>query len=147
MANGLYDKGREGFLDGSIDWDTNTMKAMLVRTVAGPGAGGSAVYAVNLATHVSLSDVPNNAYARVATVTLGGKTVTGGVADAADATWPAVAAGDPIGAILIFQDPGTGDANTRLIAYIDTETGLPVTPNGGDLIEQWDNGANRIFKL
>src|SRR5690348_14993943 len=30
MANSLYDKGREGFLDGSIDWDTDTIKAALV---------------------------------------------------------------------------------------------------------------------
>jgi hypothetical protein len=34
-----------------------------------------------------------------------------------------------------------------LIAYIDTATGLPVTPNGGDITIAWDSGANRIFKL
>lgn len=28
--NGLTEKGREGFLDGTIDWDTNTIKAALV---------------------------------------------------------------------------------------------------------------------
>lgn len=26
-------------------------------------------------------------------------------------------------------------------------SGLPVTPNGGNIISAWDNGANRIFKL
>ncbi len=35
----------------------------------------------------------------------------------------------------------------RLIAYIDTATGMPVTPNGGDITIAWDNGANKIFKL
>jgi hypothetical protein len=30
MANTLYEKGREGFLDGSIDWDTNSFKAALL---------------------------------------------------------------------------------------------------------------------
>jgi hypothetical protein len=30
MANALFDKGREGFLDGSIDWDTNTISAVLL---------------------------------------------------------------------------------------------------------------------
>ena len=29
MANALYDPGREGFLDGSIDWDTNDIRVML----------------------------------------------------------------------------------------------------------------------
>ncbi len=30
MANTLYEKGREGFLDGTLDWDTNTFKAALL---------------------------------------------------------------------------------------------------------------------
>jgi len=28
-----------------------------------------------------------------------------------------------------------------------TGSGLPVTPNGGNIIVAWDNGANKIFKL
>ena len=38
-------------------------------------------------------------------------------------------------------------AAQRVIAFIDTATGLPVTPNGGDITITWDNGANKIFKL
>lgn len=30
---------------------------------------------------------------------------------------------------------------------VATGSGLPVTPNGGNIIVSWDNGANRIFKL
>lgn len=30
MANLLFEKGREGFLDGTLDWDTNTFKAALL---------------------------------------------------------------------------------------------------------------------
>ena len=30
MAKALYDKGREGFLDGSIDWDTDDIRCILV---------------------------------------------------------------------------------------------------------------------
>ena len=48
--------------------------------------------------------------------------------------------------MVIYQD--TGDVNTsRLIAFIDTATGLPVTPNGGDIVVEWSNGAVKIFKL
>jgi hypothetical protein len=135
MANALYDKGREGFLAGEIDWDTGVIKAILIDT---------ADYAVNLATHQFLSDIPGAA--RVATsAALTGKTTTGGIADAADLTFPAVN-GDPSEALVLYQDNGA-EGTSRLIAYIDTATGLPVIPNGGDIIVAWDNGPNKIFKI
>lgn len=135
MANALYDLGREGFLAGDIDWDGNTIKAVLL---------DSADYTVNLATHDNLDDIPSAA--RVATSgALASKTVTAGVADAADLTLTAVT-GDPSEAIALYKDTGT-ESTSRLIGYIDTATGLPVTPNGGDITVAWDNGSNRIFKL
>ena len=131
MANALYDKGREGFLDGSIDWDTDTIKAVLV---------DGADYVVNLATHANLSDVA--AIGRVATsAALASKTVAAGVADAADVVLSAVT-GDQSEIIVIYKDTGV-EATSRLIAYIDTATGLPVLPNGGNITIAWDNGANR----
>ena len=135
MANALYNKGREGFLDGSIDWDTDDIRCILVDT---------ADYTVDLATHDNLDDVPGDA--RVATSgALTSKTVTDGVADAADVTLSSVT-GDTCEAIVIYKHTGT-ESTSRLIAYIDTATGLPVTPNGGDITIQWDSGANKIFKL
>ena len=47
---------------------------------------------------------------------------------------------------MIYRDTGT-EATSPLIAYIDTATGLPITPNGGDIIVVWDDGANKIFRL
>jgi hypothetical protein len=35
----------------------------------------------------------------------------------------------------------------RVIAFLDTASNLPVTPNGGDITVSWDNGSNKIFKL
>jgi len=135
MANALYDKGREGFLDGSIDWDTDTIKCVLVDT---------ADYTVDLAAHDNLDDIP--AGARVATSdALTGKTVAAGVADADDVTFSAVT-GDPSEALVIYKDTGTA-STSRLIAYVDDATGLPVTPNGGDITIQWDSAASKIFKL
>lgn len=135
MANAMYDKGREGFLDGSIDWDTDNIKVVLV---------DGADYTVNLSTHEFLSDIPGGA--RVATSgNLASKTVTAGVADAADITFSTVT-GDASEILAIYKDTGSA-ATSRLIAYIDTATGLPVTPNGGDITVAWDNGANKIFKL
>lgn len=133
MANALYDLGRQAFLDGSIAWSTDNIKCLLVDT---------GTYTVNLATHQFHSDVTGV----VATSgNLASKTSTAGVADAADVTFSAVS-GATVEAIVIYKDTGVS-ATSPLIAYIDTATGLPVTPNGGDIIVAFDSGASRIFKL
>lgn len=128
MANALYDTGRQGFLDGSIDWDTDTIQAYLV-TSAYTFSGAHSTTA-QVTSPVATSPA------------FTGKTVTDGVADAADITFSAVAAGSTVNGIVIYS--ATAD---RLIAYIDTATGLPITTNNGDITIQWDSGANRIFKL
>jgi hypothetical protein len=38
-------------------------------------------------------------------------------------------------------------SSSPLICIFDTATNLPVTPNGGDITIQFDNGTNKIFKL
>ena len=135
MANALYAKGREGFLDGSIDWDTNT-----ISMIGMDHADDTPVPA----TDDNLDDLL--AAGRVGSWTpLGTKTVTDGVADAANITATAVT-GDPFESLNIYKDTGV-EATSRLIAYIDAATGLPCTPNSGDITVQWDDGANKIFKL
>jgi hypothetical protein len=135
MANALYDKGREGFLDGSIDWDTDAIRADLI---------DEADDTIDLAVDDNRDD---RAAAAIEEQSgdFASKTVTAGVADAADVTWTA-AAGDPCESIDIYLWTGA-NATSRLIANIDTATGLPVTLNGGDVTAQWDSGANKIFKL
>lgn len=142
MANALWDPGREGCLLAEIDWDTAVVKAALVRSYTFSAA------------HKFVSDLTGAGGVLVATsAALGSKTGTAGVADAADVTFTAVPAGAAITSLIIFQASAvTGGADVaataqRLIAFIDTATGLPVTPNGGDITVAWDNGANKIFKL
>lgn len=132
MTSVVYPKGLEGFLDGTIDWDTHTIKCVLI---------DSADYTYS-AAHDNLDDVA--AAGRVGTPqTLASKTVTNGVADAADVTFNAVT-GDPCEAIVIWKDTGV-ESTSRLIAYID---GISVTPNGGDIQVSWDNtAATKIFAL
>jgi hypothetical protein len=135
MSNALYDLGRQKFLEGAIAYLTDTIKVVLV---------DNALYTVNLVTHEFLSDIAVGA--RVATSpALSSKTSTAGVADAADATFSLVT-GAQSEALVIYKDTGSA-ATSPLIAYIDTATGLPVTPNGGDITVQWDNGGNKIWKL
>ena len=68
-----------------------------------------------------------------------------GVADADDETWSGVS-GDVSEGILGYEHEAA-EADSILIFYLDTATGLPVTPNSGDITVSWDNGANKIFKL
>lgn len=135
MANIMYDKAYEAFGNAQINWLADTIKVVLVDT---------GTYTLNAATHEFLSDIPSGARI-VTSAALTGKTNVLGVLDAADASWPAVAG--PSGeAVVIFKDTGTA-ATSRLIYYLDTASGLPVTPNGGDINIQWDNGAGKIGRL
>jgi len=135
MANALYDLGRQAFLDGSISWSSDNIKVILVDT---------ALYTVNLTTDQFLSIIAGGAIVATSS-NLSGKTSTFGVADASDVTFTAVS-GATVEACVIYKDTGVA-ATSPLIAYIDTATGLPVTPGGGDIIIQWSNGASKIFKL
>lgn len=134
MANALYDAGRNAFLLGDIDWVADTIGCYLL----------DADYTPNLTTHDFLDDVA--AGARVSTVNLASKTASAGIADAADATFTAVTNATAVTQILIYKNTGTA-STSALIALIDTATGLPVTPNGGDITVVWDSGTNKIFKL
>lgn len=135
MANTMYAKGRQGFLDGTIDWDSDDIRAILVDT---------GQYTVNLAVHDNLNDIIAGSRVAVSGA-LTGKTATDGIADAADVTFAAVT-GATVEAIVIYQHTGV-ESSARLIAFVDTAGGLPLTPNGFDVQIQWDNGSNKIFKL
>ncbi len=133
MANSLFNPGREGFLDGSIDWDTGDIRAMLVKST----------YTYD-GTDKFLSDLGSVDNGRSAA--LSSKTVTDGIADAADTTITATSA-VACNAIILFQHTGS-DATARVICYIDTATGLPVTPAASGVLNiAWDNTTNKIFKL
>lgn len=142
MASAFWDAGREGFALAEIDWDGAVIKANLIRG-----------YNFN-AAHKFVSDLTSAGGTLWTTpVTLTSKTATGGVLDAADISFPAVTAGAAYSAIVIYQaSVVTGGADVaataqRLIAFIDTATGLPVTPNGQAINVTFDNGVNRIAKL
>lgn len=123
MANVIYPKYKEALLNGdtNIELDGSNVKAVLVD-------GADYTYS---ASHQFLSDIPSGG--RVATSgNLASKTTTNGAFDAADFSFSAVT-GDPSEILVIYIDTGSA-ATSRLVAYYDTGvTGLPVTPNGGDI--------------
>jgi len=133
MANSMYAHGRENFILGNIDWDGDTIKVVLVDE-------GDDV--PSIADDEDLAD--RAAPSRVATSgALANASCSGGVADTDDVTISTVS-GDEFESLDIYKDSGT-EGTSWLICNIDTATGLPCTPNGGDITIQWDSGANKIF--
>jgi hypothetical protein len=135
MANALYDRGREGFLAADIDWDADDIRLILI---------DEADDTPDLANDEDLADRAAPSRVHVSG-SFASKTVADGTADAADVTLSTVT-GDEAESIDIYQHSGV-ESTSLMIANIDTATGLPVTPNGGDITIAWDNGTDRIFTL
>jgi hypothetical protein len=135
MANQLYPKAKEDFLAGNLNLSSNTVTIALIDTD---------VYTFNSA-HEDRADVPNTAV--ISTANLASKTITSGVFDADDATFLTVSGANCEALILFHDDIQGGQPTSRLIAYIDTATGLPILPNGGDITVRFSTGASKIFAL
>ena len=134
MANALYGKGKEKMLSAAINFLTDTLKVALVENT----------YPQSLTADEFYSDI--STYVLGTPQTLGTKSVTLGVFDAADVTYTAVTTGDTSEGVVIYKDTGVA-GTSPLLAYIDTITGFPLATNGGDITVQWDAGTYKIFSL
>lgn len=134
MANALYPSWKSALLQFSTNnnLSAGTVKVVLVDT-------GVYTYSSTDQFYSSVSS------AAVGTPqTIGSKTFTNGVFDGSDVTFTAVT-GNSVEALVLYIDTGSA-ATSPLVAYIDTSvTGLPVTPNGGDITITWN--ASGIFAL
>ena len=122
MANALYPTFKEALLNKEHDLNTDVIMASLLDTA-------DETYAATDNTYVAGTNGIADA-AKVAVTSLTSPTIALGVFDSANFTWSAVT-GDVSEAILLWNNTHTSDA---VIAWYDTGvTGLPVTPNGGDI--------------
>lgn len=132
MASYLYGLAREKFLNADIDWAAHDIQAMLVTSSYSPTQNMDEFHDdISGATIVATSS------------NFGSKTSTLGTADAADVTFTSVT-GSPASQIVIMRWTGVS-GTSPLIARIDSYTGLPVTPNGGNITVAWP--ASGIFVL
>lgn len=134
MANALYPKWKEQLLQftANNNLSAGTVKVALIDTGTYTYSSANQFWSSASAASVGTPQ------------TLGSKTFTNGTFDAADVTFTAVT-GSSVEALIIYIDTGTA-STSPLVAYIDTSvTGLPVTPNGGDITITW-NGSG-IFTL
>lgn len=133
MANAIYPLYKQALLDASANVDLNdgTVKVALIDT-------GTYTYNAAHEFYSSVSGVVGTPQ------TINNTTVTNGLFDGDNVTYTAVT-GNSVEALLIYIDTGSA-ATSRLVAWIDTSvTGLPVTPNGGDITITWN--ASGIFQL
>lgn len=133
MTNAIYPLYKQALLDASsnVDLNDSTVKVALVDT-------GTYTYSAAHEFLSSLSGVVGTAQ------TIANTTVTGGVFDGDNVTFTSVS-GATVEALVIYIDTGVA-GTSRLVAYIDTgQTGLPVTPNGGDITITWSGSG--IFAL
>lgn len=133
MANAIYPLYKQALLDASANVDLNdsTVKVALIDT---------GTYSYNSAHefYSSVSGVVGTPQ------TIANTTVANGLFDGDNVTFSAVS-GASVEALLIYIDTGAA-GTSRLVAWIDTGvTGLPVTPNGGDISITWN--ASGIFQL
>lgn len=121
MANALYPKWKGQIMQhGANSSLTGTVKIALVDT-------GTYTYS---SAHQFLTSLSAGIVGTPQT--LNSKTFTDNVVDGADVTFTAVT-GASCEAIAIYIDTGTA-GTSQLVAFFDTGvTGLPVTPNGGDI--------------
>lgn len=132
MANAIYPKAKQKFLDALINMPADVIKIALIDT--------------SLYTYNSADEFWSSAsVAQVGTsVTLASKTITNGVFDADNVTFTSVS-GASVEALIIYKDAGLA-TTSPLIMYIDVAaSGLPVTPNGNNIDVQFN--ASGIFAL
>ena len=137
MANAIYPEYKESLLDGDAD-----------TALTGSGATGLWVALIDTGTYTyssahqfysSLSGIVGTPV-EVTTVTTANGTVDGD-----NVTFTAVS-GATVEALVLYRKNAGANTTWRLVAYEDTGvTGLPVTPNGGDIAIAWN--ASGIFTL
>lgn len=135
MANAIYPKWKEAVIQGAAGSSlTGTVKVALVDT---------GVYTYS-AAHQFLSSLTG--VVGTAQTLAGTKTFTNGKFSVTGSVTFAAVTGASVEALVYYIDTGTA-ATSPLVCFADAgQTGLPVTPNGGDIVVNFDQ-ANGVFTI
>lgn len=142
MANAIYPIYKTALLNASSNTSldqndtTNGPYVALVDT-------GTTAYSAAHDFYNDISSAVVGTDQRLVSPTVG--SVSQGTFDADNVTYTAVS-GASVEALVIYRKNSGANTTWRLVCYIDTSvTGLPVTPNGGDITVTWN--ASGIFTL
>lgn len=141
MADFLYNTGSMELWDGTIDFLTDTIKAMLVASGYTADRDDDVVDAAGANDPVD-HEISGTGYTAgwggAGRKTLASKTITIDKAndrsdgDAADITWASIDVATEPTQMLIVKEGGANDTTSRLISHHD----FSVTTNGGDVTAQ-----------
>ena len=137
MANFLYPVFKRELMEGSINLVTNTLRMGLFTASALPTSNSNAT---------DIASIVNNPAINLKDAILTGKMIEGttsAVFDCDDPTFLAVSGGQ-VTSVIIWKEDGL----VKLpIAFIDSGSGLPFTPTGGNVIINISNTADKLFAL
>lgn len=117
---------------GTVDLEADTIKVSLLdQTDSGT------IDPTDMTLWADYDDVDTPTVVASATLSTPTVALSSGTAtvDAVDTTFTTVT-GDPADYIVIWKDT-TVASTSLLIVFFDTASGLPVTPNGGDIVVAW----------
>lgn len=151
MADFVYNVAKKAMLDGALDLDTSgdDIRVLLLEAATDENADDTTVQAV--LARAGTTELTSTGYTR-SDGTLTGESTTQddtddeGVFDADNATFSTVsqAGSETVVAFVIYKHV-TDDTDSIPIAFVDSATGLPLTPNGSDIQIQW--AAEGIINL
>ena len=133
MATIIHDDFRDAQLGNPthsvIDFDTDNIDVSLLdQTDSGTITAATVDYdEVDTATVVATTDVASPTVGVVGT----------GVFDAADTTFSSVT-GDAADYLVLWKNSGTPATSPLAVTFDSATTGLPVTPNGGNIVVTWN---------
>jgi len=130
MANAVYPKYKDAIYTGAANSAIN-------------GSGTTGLYVALVDTGTYTYSAAHEFYSDLSGIVgtpqeIGTPTLVNGTLDGGDVTFSAVT-GNSVEALVIYRRNAGANTTWRLVAYIDTGvTGLPVTPNGGDIGVTWN---------
>lgn len=136
MADFIFDKARQLFLEGSMPWLTGNIKLVLVDPTS---------YTPSQSADDFLAVIPIGMRVAISS-NLASKTSTLGVANAAAVVLSSVS-GAQCSMFVLYRDVSSDPAVSPVLTKQDSYAGLPVTPNGGNITIAFPSDSNKIFKL
>lgn len=137
MANFVYSKAKEAILKGQVNVLSDSLRVLLI---------DKNLYTPNQSTDNYVSQIPVSAIKDRSTNLLN-VSCTAGVVDADDALISDYS-GAAFNAVALYK-VGSSDADSLLLFFIDTATGLPFTGSSSTspVTIMWDNGPNKIIAI
>lgn len=137
MANFIYQKTKQAFLNGGINLSSKQLKVLLIN---------SSEYIPNQNLDEYVSDIPASAIIGRSQA-ISSVDTNNGILSADNITIESYS-GSAFDAVVMYES-GTLDSNSRLISYIDTSSGLPFL--GLNSVESvtifWSEDSTKILSI